>query len=189
MSSVNTIFDTYRLNNSEYQEIDVKYGRLCYKIFSELKRKNTRNNYTEELDDVLQDLRIALIKAGCYTKRQAYLQGCMKALKQHLADPFLQLVLAELERLWSRRRHHGAHRQCFGIYQEDMLENLAEKCLPPEAKPDKNAALIVDATFGRYCKAIAWNCQKNIGKKITRERSIRGGLVSLSQNDFIIGKD
>jgi hypothetical protein len=59
------------------------------------------------------------------------------------------------------------------------------KTLPLELHPKKDRNLIIDSDFSTYCKAIAWNCQKNIGKKITRERSIRGNSVSLSQHDFL----
>jgi hypothetical protein len=51
MSSTNSIFINFKLTNSEYEDLNNRFGRLCYKIFSELKRKNSRNNYTEELDD------------------------------------------------------------------------------------------------------------------------------------------
>lgn len=184
MSSVNSIFDTFRLSNAEYEELDNKFKRLCYKIFSELKRKNSRNNYTEDLDDVMQDLRISLVRAGCYYKRQTYLEDCMKACRLHIQDRFLLSVLDELEELWDNRTHHGANRQKFGEHQEKMLESLVQT-LHSRDRPDKYRDLQVDSKFSTYCKSIAWNCQKNIGKKITRERVIRGGLVSLSENDFL----
>jgi hypothetical protein len=184
MSSVNSIFDTFRLSNAEYEELDNKFKRLCYKIFSELKRKNSRNNYTEDLDDVMQDLRISLVRAGCYYKRQTYLVDCMAACRNHIENRFLLSVLDELEALWDNRTHHGANRQKFGGHQEKVLESLV-KTLQPKDRPDKNRDLQVDGKFATYCKSIAWNCQKNIGKKITRERAIRGGLVSLSQHDFL----
>lgn len=184
MSSVSAIFDTFRLSNAEYEELDVKFGRLCYKIFSELKRKNSRNNYTEELDDVMQDLRISLVRAGCYYKRQTYLEDCMTACAEHLTDPFLLSVLGELQDLWQKRTRHGANKQKFGEHQETMLESLVQT-LNPRDRPIKNRDLKVDSKFSTYCKSIAWNCQKNIGKKITRERGIRSGLVSLSEHDFL----
>lgn len=183
MSSVNIIFDTFRLSNAEYEELDNKFGRLCYKIFSELKRKNSRNNYTEELDDVLQDLRISLVRAGCYYKRQTYLEECMTTCKEHIRDPFLISILETLQDLWKNRTRHGANKQCFGHHQEQILEAIKLQ-LPKHLQPVKNQPLVVDTKFSTYCKAIAWNCQKNIGKKITRERTIRGGLVSLSEFDY-----
>lgn len=184
MSSVNNIFDTFRLTNSEYEELDNKFKRLCYKIFSELKRKNFRNNYTEDFDDVMQDLRISLVRAGCYYKRQTYLEDCMTVCRENIKDPFLLSVLIELDNLWKKRTCHGANRQKFGEHQEKILESLVQT-LHPKIRPSKNRDLQVDSKFCTYCKTIAWNCQKNIGKKITRERVIRGGLVSLSEHDFL----
>ena len=184
MSSVSTIFNTFKLDNDEYQQLDAKFGRLCYKIFSELKRKNSKNNYTEELEDVMQDLKISLIRAGCYYKRQTFLLNCFNSCQLHLKDPFLLEILFELQKLWKKRTQHGAHRQCFGEHQEKILDCLVEK-LSPKHRPLKSAKLNIDADFAIYCKAIAWNCQKNIGKKITRERKIRSGLVSLSEHDFL----
>jgi hypothetical protein len=68
--------------------------------------------------------------------------------------------------------------------KKQMLECLVQT-LHPRDRPNKDRDLQVDGKFSRYCKSIAWNCQKNIGKKITRERAIRGGLVSLSEHDFL----
>jgi hypothetical protein len=184
MSSVNRIFDTFRLTNAEYEELDNKFNRLCYKIFSELKRKNSRNNYTEDLDDVMQDLRISLVRAGCYYKRQTYLEDCMASCRKNLTNHFLLMILTELEDLWLKRTCHGANRQKFGEHQEKALELLVQT-LHPNHRPNKNRGLQLDGKFSTYCKAIAWNCEKNIGKKITRERVIRGGLVSLSEHDFL----
>jgi hypothetical protein len=184
MSSTNSIFINFKLTNSEYEDLNNRFGRLCYKIFSELKRKNSRNNYTEELDDVLQELRISLIHAGCYYKRQIYLEDCFKQCNCYVKDKFLIMVLEELELLWLRRTQHGANKQKFGDHQEAILEMIV-KTLPLELHPKKDRNLIIDSDFSTYCKAIAWNCQKNIGKKITRERSIRGNSVSLSQHDFL----
>ena len=182
--SVNNIFNEFKLSNAEYKELDDKFGRLCYKIFSELKRKNSSNNYTEDLDDVMQDLRISLVRAGCYYKRQTYLEECMNACETHIKNQFLLLTLEELKFLWKNRTHHGANKQKFGAYQEFILESLVQT-LHPDNRPFKNSNLKVDSKFSNYCKSIAWNCQKNIGKKITRERCIRGGLVSLSEHDYL----
>jgi len=66
---------------------------------------------------------------------------------------------------------------------------MTTKLVPDADRPDKCRHLRVDNKFATYCKAIAWNCQKNLGKKITRERHIRSGLVSLSQHDYLVGAD
>ena len=62
---------------------------------------------------------------------------------------------------------------------------MIEKFVPKEEKPDKEAALKIDSKFATYCKAIVWNGQKSMGKKITREKSIRSGMVSLSEFDYL----
>lgn len=182
-SSVNAIFDSFGLSNEEYLELESKFGKLCYKIVWELKRKNSKNNYIEDLDDVMQELRISIVKAGCYYKRQTYLQECIKACKENITDEFMLLTLDELQNLWDKRTHHGAHRQCFGEHQEILLETLT-KTLEEKNRPKKRN-LTIDKNFSTYCKAIAWNCQKNLGKKITKNRSIRNGMVSLSNFDYL----
>jgi len=52
-------------------------------------------------------------------------------------------------------------------------------------RPDRFAPLSIDSKFATYCKAIVWNGQKSMGKKITREKSIRSGMVSLSEFDYL----
>ena len=44
----------------------------------------------------------------------------------------------------------------------------------------------IDTKFSTYCKAIVWNGQKSLGKKITREKSVRNGVVSLSEFDHFL---
>jgi len=62
------------------------------------------------------------------------------------------------------------------------------KCLVPiKKRPSKKTPLLMDTKFITYCKAITWNAQKALGKKITREKSIRTGMVSLSEYDYLGG--
>lgn len=182
-SSVNAIFNSFGLSNNEYLELESEFGKLCYKIGWELKRKNSKNNYVEDLDDVMQELRFSMVKAGCYYKRQTYLKECMQACRDNIKDKFLLKILDNLQELWDNRTHHGAHRQCFGKHQEMILEMLTQT-LSKENRPQKRD-LKIDKDFSTYCKSIAWNCEKNMGKKITRERSIRNGMTSLSEFDFL----
>jgi hypothetical protein len=186
--SVNTIFDSFRLTDSECQELEAKFGRLCCKIYWELYKKNSRNNYIEDIDDILQELRFSIIKAGCYYKRQIYLEECMMICEKYINKPFEKAIIFELKDLWKKRTRHGANRQKFGKHQEQLLDKLVEHYIPESDRPAKNRDLSIDKKFSTYCKAIAWNCQKNIGKKITRERSIRSGLVSLSEHSFLDGE-
>ena len=182
-SVVNAIFDSFGLTNEECLELESKFGKLCYKIVWELKRKNSKNNYTEDLDDVMQELRISMVKAGCYYKRQTYLEECMKICSEYIKDEFLLLVLNVLRDLWSIRTHHGAHRTCFGEYQESLLGMLV-LTLDENIRPKKRK-LEVDSDFGTYCKAILWNCQKNLGRKISKMRNIRNNCVSISEFDYM----
>jgi hypothetical protein len=94
-------------------------------------------------------------------------------------------MLDELQYLWNNKTRHGANRQKFGPYQETILESLTHFLVPEKEWPDKAAPLQLDATFKTYCKTIMWNAQKNLGKKITKEKSIRHSIVSLSEFDHV----
>jgi hypothetical protein len=91
----------------------------------------------------------------------------------------------ELEDLWRNKTHHGASRQRFGKFQELLLQNIVEKQVPQKHHPNKSAKLEIDNRFAPYCKAIIWNSMKNMGKKITKEKSIRLNQVSLSEFDYL----
>ena len=62
---------------------------------------------------------------------------------------------------------------------------LIKKYVPKDIRPSKTESLKIDTKFSTYCKAIVWNGQKSMGKKITREKAIRSGLVSLSEYDYL----
>lgn len=100
-------------------------------------------------------------------------------------DEFLIFVLQELVNLWHNRTRHGANRQKFGNFQERLLERIVRQGVPRELRPTKKQLLKIDVKFATYCKAITWNAQKSMGRKITREKSIRTGLVSLSEYDYL----
>jgi hypothetical protein len=125
-----------------------------------------------------------MIRAGCYYKRQTYLEKCFEKCK-NIKNKSVKKVIDELIELWSKRTKHGANKQKFGKYHENLLDLIVKYYLPPNEAPNKKSPLVIDKKFCTYCKAIAWNCQKNIGKKITKERTIRNGLVSLSEYDFL----
>ena len=95
-----------------------------------------------------------------------------------------KLVLT-LQNLWNNRTRHGANRQKFGPIQEKLLDELIKKYVPKDIRPSKTESLKIDTKFSTYCKAIVWNGQKSMGKKITREKAIRSGLVSLSEYDYL----
>lgn len=178
------ICTTYRITEDEFKELDKRFGKLCWHASHELKNKNTRNNYTDDPEDINQELQISMLRAGSYYKRQIYIEKCLAASKNHAKDTFLVSVIVELENLWSNRTRHGANRQKFGKYQEQLLQKIVKTLVPKKERPDQNAPLKIDAKFATYCKSIVWNSERSMGKKITREKSIRSGQVSLSEYDF-----
>lgn len=184
MSTVDYIFNEFKITNEEYAELDKKFGNLCYKAAWELKRKNFKNNSTDDIEDVVQALRWSMTTACVYTKRQRYIKSCLDIVKQSVDQVILKELVEELENLWSNRTRHGANKQKFGQWQENILKILLQY-VPEDKRPDKNQKLDIDKKFSIYCKAIIWNCSKNLGKKITRERSIRSGLVSLSEHSYL----
>jgi len=185
--NVSYIFDNFHVTTTEYEELVKSYGRLCKKANWELKRKNSNNNYIEDFEDIDQDLQIKLLTAGAYHKRQTYIESCLDAAKRYANDKFMKIVLNELTTLWDNRKRHGANKQKFGEYQEIILERIVQKLVPKNKRPNKCADLQFNSKFDVYCKSIIWNGQKTMGKKITKEKSIRGGLVSLSDYDYLAG--
>lgn len=180
-----SIVNDFPVSESEFMILDEKFGQLCHYAAWQLKKKNSNNNHTDEQEDVAQDLRIALLRAGSYYKRQTYIENCFTVLQQTLRDKFVKSILEELVDLWNNRTRHGANRQKFGEYQEAIMERLLVKFVERDLRPKRAAPLEMDAKFVTYCKQIIWNQQKAIGKKITREKSWRNGLVSLSEFDYL----
>lgn len=175
----------FEVTTDEYLLLEKEFGKLCKFQGWQLLRKNTKNNHTNEFDDVSQDLSMHLIIAGIYCKRQTWIEGALKVATEYAKDPLIRSIVAELSNLWQNRKRHGANRQKFGPFQEKLLDKIVEAVVPKKKRPRKDAPLIVDAQFAKYCKAITWNCLKNIGKKITKEKSIRTGLTSLSEFDYL----
>lgn len=178
---VSSIFDNFSVTSEEYDVLEEKFGRLCHKANHELKRKNYHNNITDDHDDIAQELRIKLLTAGAYQKRQTYIESSLQIANKYVTDKLIKLILAELEILWENRKRHGANRQKFGDYQELLLEQIIIHYVPKDIRPSKKAVLNVDSDFSTYCKTIVWNGQKTMGKKITKEKTIRSGIVSLSE--------
>ena len=185
MVTVDYIFNNFKISDEEYAELDCKFGQLCYFVAQDLKRKNSKNNFTDEIEDIAQDLRWSLSRAGVYTKRQKYIEDSLSVIKQYVKNSFVKMVIEELEGLWDERTKHGANRQKFGFWQEQILDTLLTKYVPEDKRPNKESKLNIDEKFSRYCKAIIWNQSKNLGKKITKERNIRNQCVSLSEFDFL----
>jgi len=180
-----SIINSYPITSEEYETLEEKFGQLCHYQSWQLLKKNTRNNHTNEEEDIAQEMRLALIRSACYYKRQTYIEKCLKCAEDHVEDLFFQKVVNELKFLWKNRTRHGANRQKFGAYQEEILFKIVNKIVPKNKRPNKNSPLVMDSKFNTYCKAITWNAQKNIGKKITKEKTIRGSQVSLSEYDYL----
>lgn len=187
---IKEMYKTFRLSDEEFNNLYKQFGDLTKFQSWQLIRKNAHNNHTDDLEDIIQDQMIAVIKAGVYYKRQVYIEESLRLASQY-ATGFVKDLVSELERLWSQRTKHGANRQKFGEYQEKILESIIRHVVPAKERPDPRRNLVVDGKFARYCKQITWNQQKSLGKKITKERSLRIGMVSLSQHDhaFSMGTD
>jgi len=175
------IIKKFPISNEEYMLLERKFGNLAQYAAWQLVKKNSRNNHTDEQSDIAQELCFALITAGAYHKRQTYIESCLNLLNDHVTDELNQAIVEQLWNLWNNRKRHGANKQKYGPYQEKIMEDLVIKYVPKELIPDKNKPLKMDATFQNYCKSITWNRQRAMGKKITREKEIRGGQVSLSE--------
>lgn len=175
----------FRISSEEFQNLKKEYGRLCYHAMHQLKRKNHHNNYTDDTDDIIQELHLSMIRAGSYYKRQVFIEKSFTMARKYIKDDFLMLLWLQLRDLWENRTRHGANRQKFGPHQEKMLQKLVAGVVPNSSRPSKKAPLKIDSKFSTYCKAIVWNSLKNMGKKITREKSIRTGQISLSEFDYL----
>jgi hypothetical protein len=185
LDTLSSIVSNFPVTSDEYDILDKNFGRLCYYASWQLQKMNAQNNHTNDPDDDVQELRIALIRAGSYYKRQTYIEKCFESLEQHVKDKFIKNVVIQLRQLWTDRRRHGANRQKFGEFQEIILDRLVKKHVPKEERPRRDQPLKINATFATYLKQIVWNAQKSLGKKITREKSWRTGLVSLSEYDYL----
>lgn len=183
---MSSIYKNFPITTEEYKKLEKKFGQLCYYAAWQLTRKNCNNNHQYDLDDFQQELMLAVLRAGSYYKRQLFLDKSFSRLKAKSLDSISSLILDELINLWDNRTRHGANRQKFGDHQENILEILCEKFLAMHERPSKADELQFDTKFFTYCKQIVWNCQRNLGKRITREKPLRGGQVSLSDHDYLV---
>jgi hypothetical protein len=175
----------FPITDLEFQDLDKKFSKLCWHAAHELKHKNSNNNLVEDAEDIKQELQMSMLRAGSYYKRQVYIEKCFEAVNRHAKDKFVVQIVQQLQKLWENRTRHGANRLKYGKFQERLLDKLVSSIVPKHERPDKSAPLNLDAKFATYCKAIVWNGQKSMGKKITREKAIRSGMVSLSEYDYL----
>lgn len=185
--SLEIIFNNFQITEEEYQELEKELGNLCHFIAWDLKKRNSKSNLTDEQEDIAQEMRWSICHAGVYTKRQRYIEDCIKKLREIVSDHCLLWTLDELQELWDNRTRHGANKQRFGVWQENVLAMFVQAHIPVEERPDKKRKLQIDKKFVKYCKSIVWNKSKNLGKKISRDRCIRFGQVSLSEHSSVVG--
>lgn len=185
---MDNIHKNFPVTESEYSQLDTKFGALCEYASWQLVKQNAKNNHTDEQCDISQQLRISLIRAGSYYKRQVYIENCLDLCSTSDKGVFTGYVVSELQDLWANKTKHGANRQKFGPYQEFILKNLTEKLVPKKDRPSVKRPLQIDAKFTTYCKAIIWNDLRSVGRKISREKSIRSGQVSLSEFDYLVSE-
>lgn len=187
MSAGDRICIDYEISNEEYHLLEEQFGKLCWHAAHDLKRKNTLNNYTEDIDDIYQELMSAMLVAGSYTKRQRYIEKCLVLTKEYTSG-FLLEIVNTLAELWENKTKHGASRSLFGQYQEKMLYRILKRSVPKTLHPEKNSPLQLDAKFINYAKFILWNRQKKLGKNITKEKTFRNNLVSISEFSHLGGR-
>jgi hypothetical protein len=176
-----SMYKNFGLTDEEFGLLQTEFGDLAKFQGWQLLRKNLHNNHTDDLEDIEQELLIAVIKAGVYYKRQVYIEDSLKLAKRYATDDFVKELVEELNSLWTQRTKHGANKQKFGDQQEKLLERIICQVVPCDKRPNPKRSLVIDKKFSTYCKQITWNQQKSLGRKITRERSIRNGLTSLSE--------
>lgn len=179
------IIHDFPITEKEFTELDRRFSKLCWHAAHELKKKNSNNNYIDDAEDIKQELQMSMLRAGSYYKRQIFIEKSLAVAKKYAKDKFVLRMVNELQDLWENRTRHGANRQKYGKFQERLLDRIIRKIVPKEERPNKDAPLKIDSKFSTYCKAIVWNGQKAMGKKITREKSIRSGMVSLSEFDYL----
>lgn len=183
-----SICQSFPITSKEFEELNKSFGKLCYYAAHQLQKKNCKNNYTDDFDDINQELQLSIIRAGSYYKRQIYIEKCFDSVSDKKFNLFIEKIITKLKDLWQNRTRHGANRQKFGMKQEIILDKIIEKFISKSKRPNRNAELEIDTKFATYCKAIVWNGQKSMGKKITREKAIRSGQVSLSEFNYLNGE-
>lgn len=181
-----SISEPFKVTNDEYAQLAKVFKKLCYFQAWQLMKKNTKNNHTNDVEDVVQEQLLHLLVAGAYYKRQIYIERCLAVCESCAKDKLIASTVSELASLWENRKRHGANRQKFGLFQENLLDILVQSVVPKKKRPSKSAPLKIDAKFRTYCKSITWNAIKTTGKKITKEKNIRSGLVSLSDFDYLV---
>lgn len=181
------IVKDFPISDQEYHQLESEFGNLCHFQAWRLIRWNSFSNLADDPDDFIQDLKISMLQAGSYYKRQVFMESCFQALARviYSLDRQAREELLLLRGLWKDRRRHGARKQKFGPQHERSLQDLVDKYLPPEARPRRDKPLVIDKDVRIYIRSCTWNQQRSMGKKIKKESAIRVGQVSLSEFDVV----
>lgn len=176
----------YRITNSEYDVLSKKLDSYAKWAAWRLIKRNTKTSHTDDWEDVYQRVLWAIVRAGAYYKRQTYIEKCFILLNEYTEDEFTKMVINELEDLWKSRKRHGANKQKFGFFQENLLDKMVKSFVPKEFQPNKNSLLVFNKEFDKYCKSIICNELRSLGKSISKEKPFRDVFVSLDKFDFIM---
>ena len=180
------IFDLFRIDAEEFLALEEKFGQLCLFASWQMMQNNSRNNHQLDVEDIKQELLMAVLRAGSYYKRQTYIESSFEILDKNIPqEGIFRKVFDSLKDLWKNKTHHGAYRRKFGDPQEEILEKLVKKFVLKEDRPDIKLRLDINTKFIIYTKQIIWNAARHIGKKITKEKHIRFGQVSLSEHEHL----
>lgn len=187
-NKITSMFKKFPILDAEYVDVEKQFDKLCCAIAWDLQKKNRNNNCNveTEIEDVIQEIRIAVLEAMCYHKRQIYIDSSFVVALKYCMNADVRTELLNIYDIWQNRKEHGTNRPKFEKQHEDLLEKIVMEYVPDKMLPNKNKPIKIDTEFKNYCKSIAWNRQKSIGRKITKERVIKKGIVSLSENIFVL---
>ena len=183
--SLDYILNNFPITEIEYKKLDKEFGDLAHFAAWQLYRNNKRNNQINSVEDIAQDLRFAVIKAGSYMKRQRYIESCLQQLREYVPLDIIKKI-DHLDNLWHNRTRHGANKQKFGAPEENELDELVKNYVPEPKRISKKIELELTPKIVIYCKSVIWNCQKNLGRRISKGKDIYNHMVSLSENDHLI---
>ena len=93
------ICNNFRINEKEFNELEKKFGKLCWHAAHELKRKNIHNNFTDEAEDIKQELQMSMLRAGSYYKRQIYIEKSLNLAKKYAKDKFVRKEIIDLNEI------------------------------------------------------------------------------------------
>ena len=63
----------FPVTNDEFLILEDMLGLLAEDVAWKLIKKNSRNNHTENQEDISQEIRMSMLTAGSYDKRQVYI--------------------------------------------------------------------------------------------------------------------